>query len=133
MALVTTPARVTRAIELRNLAVDLIAARGVMSDAQDGDRSIQVMAFDEDRLSVLYKTPRVTLRGAEAPPPFRPKGYMIEVWFDGRKTLSVHWDHEGPVEVVTFKPGDWEKNDRGSVGARGVIKRIAAATREWRI
>ena len=110
MALVTNPARVTRAIELRNLAVDLIASRGVMSDAEDGGRSIKVMTYDSDRVSVLYKTPRVNLSGAEAPPPFRPKDFMVEVWFDGRKRLSVHWDHEGPVEVVTFRPGEWENS-----------------------
>ncbi|MGM4962976.1 hypothetical protein AB7714_05680 [Tardiphaga sp. 1201_B9_N1_1] len=110
MALVTNPARIARAIELRNHAVDLVASRGAMANANDGGRSVQVMAFDEGRLSVLYKTPRTTLSSADAPAPFRPKGFMIEVWFDGRKTMSVHWDHEGPVEVVTFKPGDWENS-----------------------
>jgi hypothetical protein len=33
---------------------------------------------------------------------------MLDVWFDGHKTMSVHWDHEEPVEVIAFKPGEWE-------------------------
>jgi hypothetical protein len=77
-------------------------------DAEDGGKTIQVMVFEGDRLSVLYKTPRVILSGRDAPAPFRPKGFMLEVWFDGRKTMSVHWDHEEPVEVVAFRPGEWE-------------------------
>lgn len=108
MALVRGPARVARAIELRNLAVDLVALRGRMVDAEDGDRTVQVMMLEENRLSVLYKTPTTTLGDGGAPLQFRPKGYMLEVWFDGRKALSIHWDHNGPVEVAAFTPGEWE-------------------------
>jgi hypothetical protein len=107
MALVQSAARIARATELRDLAVDLVALRGAMADAGDGSKTIQVMTFEGDRLSVLYKTPRATLSTGEAPA-FRPKDFMLEVWFDGRKTMSVHWDREEPVEVVVFKPGGWE-------------------------
>jgi hypothetical protein len=110
MALVRSAARIARATELRNLAVDLVALRGAVADADDGGKTIQVMMFEGDRLSVLYKTPRVTLSNGGAPAPFRPKDFMLEVWFDGRKTMSVHWDHEEeqPIDVVAFKPGEWE-------------------------
>jgi hypothetical protein len=27
---------------------------------------------------------------------------------DGRKTMSIQWDHEEPIDVFTFKPGEWE-------------------------
>jgi hypothetical protein len=79
-----------------------------MVDAEDGGKTIQVMMFEKERLSVLYKTPRVTLSTGGAPAPFRPKDFMLDVWFDGHKTMSVHWDHEEPVEVIAFKPGEWE-------------------------
>jgi hypothetical protein len=108
MALVLSAARIVRATELRNLAVDLVALRGAMADAEDGGKPIQVMTFEGDRLSVLYKTPRVTLSTGGAPGPFRPNNFMLDVWFDGRKTMSVHWDNEEPVDVVAFKPGEWE-------------------------
>ena len=108
MALVRSAARIARATELRNIAVDLVALRGAVADADDGGKTIQVMMFEGDRLSVLYKTPRVTLSNGGAPAPFRPKDFMLEVWFDGRKTMSVHWDHEEPIDVVAFKPGEWE-------------------------
>jgi hypothetical protein len=57
---------------------------------------------------VLYKTPRVTLSDGGAPAPFRPKGFMLDVWFDRRKTMSVQWDHEEPIDVLMFKPREWE-------------------------
>src|SRR6266404_519279 len=99
MGLVKSAARIARATELRNLAVDLVALRGAMADAGDGDKTIQVMMFESDRLAVLYKTPRVTLSTGGAPPSFRPKGFMLDVWFDSRKTMSVQWDHEEPIDV----------------------------------
>jgi hypothetical protein len=108
MASTRSAARIARATELRNLAVDLVALRGAMADAFDGDKTIQVMVFEADRLSVLYKTPRVTLSDGGAPAPFRPKGVMLDVWFDRRKTMSVQWDHEEPIDVRMSKPGEWE-------------------------
>ena len=108
MASIRSAARIARSTELRNLAVDLVALRGAIADAFDGDKTIQVMVFEADRLSVLYKTPRVTLSDGGAPAPFRPKGFMLDVWFDRRKTMSVQWDHEEPIDVRMFKPGEWE-------------------------
>src|ERR1700722_14645560 len=108
MALVRSPARIARATELRNLAVDLVAQRGGMADVEDGDRIVKVMTFEDDRLSVLYKTPTATLSDGGAPAKFRPKDFMVDVWFGGHKTMSVEWDHDGPVEVFVFKPGEWE-------------------------
>src|ERR1700720_2612990 len=110
MALVRSAARIARATQLRNLAVELVALRGAMADAEDGGKTIQVMTFEGDRLSVLYKTPRVPVSTGGAPAQFRPKDFMVDVWFDGRKTMSVQWDHEETVEVVAFKPGEWENS-----------------------
>lgn len=108
MPLVRNAVRIARATELRNLAVDLVALRGAMTDAQAGNKNIQVMMYESDRLAVLYKTPRLDLSTEGAPAWIQPKGFMVDVWFDGRKTLSIQWDHEGPIDVFTFKPGEWE-------------------------
>jgi hypothetical protein len=51
MALVRSAALIARAAELRNLAVDLVALRGSMADAEDGGKTIQVMMFEKERLS----------------------------------------------------------------------------------
>jgi len=107
---VKNAARIARATELRNLAVDLVALQGKMTDAVDGDKTIQVMMFENDRLAVLYKTPRLMLSTGGAPAQFQPRGFMVDVWFDGRKTMSIQWDHEEPIEVSVFKPGEWEES-----------------------
>jgi hypothetical protein len=39
----------------------------------------------------------------------QPKGFMVDVWFDKRKRLSVQWDHDEPIEILMYKPGDWEE------------------------
>ncbi|OKO69091.1 hypothetical protein AC630_37565 [Bradyrhizobium sp. AS23.2] len=108
MALIQNAARIARATELRNLAVDLVAIRGAMTDARAGNTKIQVMTFENERLAILYKTPRSDLSTEGAPAWIQPKGFMLDVWFDGRKTLSMQWDNEGPVDVFIFKPGEWE-------------------------
>ncbi|WP_426434053.1 hypothetical protein [Bradyrhizobium genosp. P] len=108
MASVRSAARIARATELRNLAVDLVALRGAMTDASDGDKTIEVMMFENDRLAILYKTPRLRLSTGGAPAQFQPKGFMVDVWFDGHKTMSIQWDHEEPIDVFVFRPGEWE-------------------------
>ena len=108
MALARSPARIARAIDLRNVAVDLVAMPGRIAEAQDCDRTVQVMMFEGERLSILYKTPTTILGDGGAPAEFRPKDFMLDDWFDGRKTLSVHWSHDGLAEVVESKPGEWE-------------------------
>jgi hypothetical protein len=74
MALVRNAARIARATELRNLAVDLVALRGAMTDAQAGNKNIQVMMYENDRLAVLYKTPRLDLSTEGAPAWIQPTG-----------------------------------------------------------
>ncbi len=115
------PARIARAVELRNLAVDLVALRGGMANAEDGSRTIQVMMFEGNRLSVLYKSPRVILSGGDAPPPFRPKGFMLEVWFDGRKdhvrALGPRWPRRS-CSVQAGRMGGFD--NKGAVRGRGV-------------
>lgn len=108
MALLRSTARIARATQLRNVVVDLVARRGAMVDVSDGDKTVQVMMFECDRLAVLYKTPRVILSTGDAPASIRPKGFTLDVWFERHKILSIQWDHEEPIDVFTFKPGAWE-------------------------
>ena len=46
-----------RALELRDLALAVLRARGAWRSVRGADASIQVLNFDGDGLSILYRTP----------------------------------------------------------------------------
>jgi hypothetical protein len=46
-----------RALELRDLALAVLRARGAWRSVRVADASIQVLNFDGDGLSILYRTP----------------------------------------------------------------------------
>ena len=34
--------------------------------------------------------------------------YGVDVWTRNKKVLNIHWKEREPVEVVSFRRGDWE-------------------------
>jgi hypothetical protein len=34
--------------------------------------------------------------------------YQIDVWFCGKKVLSLQWDDKDELQVISFRPGEWE-------------------------
>jgi hypothetical protein len=34
--------------------------------------------------------------------------YGLDVWTPEKKVLNLEWDDAGTVEIVSFKPGEWE-------------------------
>ncbi len=97
-----------RATDLRNLAVDLVAHGGKLVPVKKGNETIEVMAYEGARIAILYTTPRVDLRVAGVPDHVNPKSFMLDIWYDNRKRLSVQWEHDQPIDVLMYKPGDWE-------------------------
>jgi hypothetical protein len=101
-------AKLLRATELKDAAVDPVAKHGKMVGAKFMDKEIEIMAFESERLSILYKTPRLNLNCPWAPPSANPKGFLVDIWWANRKTFSVEWDHDGPIDVLLYKQGEWE-------------------------
>lgn len=85
MALVRSAARIARATELRNLAVDLVALRGALADAGDGGKIIQVMIDVRRGSSLRALQDAEGTRRRDPPPqaatnhshPFRCKAWTI--------------------------------------------------------
>jgi hypothetical protein len=48
--------------------------------------------------------------------------YVMDVW-DGGKVLSVQWADDGSAEIITYKPGTWERD----------LERHAAASQTARV
>ena len=100
-------AKLLRATELRDAAVDLVARHGKMVGAKFLGREIEIMAFENERIAILYKTPRLNLNCPWAPASANPKAFLVDI-FATRKMFSAQWEHDGPIEVLLYKPGEWE-------------------------
>jgi hypothetical protein len=34
--------------------------------------------------------------------------YALDVWWAGRKVMSLEWDHDGSLDLASFAKGDWD-------------------------
>jgi hypothetical protein len=107
MARMSQATKIQITTKLRDLAVDIVANHGRLTPVKKGAETITVMTYEDDRVAILYKTPKVDLSDAGVPAWVNPKGFMIDVWFDNAKKMSVQWDNDGPIDVLVFKAGDW--------------------------
>jgi hypothetical protein len=93
-----------RAIELRDIALALVQARGTLQSESCKSTSTvhRVLIFDSDGFKILYRTPFQRLPGATI-------SYGLDVWRNG-KVLSIEWteDDDGRVDVICYKAGPWE-------------------------
>ena len=65
--------------------------------AQRGDVTVALRGFQE-----LPEEPEATSAGIETLP------YGLGVWFRGQKVLDLEWAEAGELEIITYKPGEWE-------------------------
>jgi hypothetical protein len=101
-------AKLIRATELRDAAVDLVARHGKMVGAKFMDKDIEILAFESEHVAILYKTPRLNLDCPWAPPGANPKGFLVDIFTTSRKTFSVQWERDEQIEVLLYRPGSWE-------------------------
>ena len=108
-----------RALELRDLALAVLRARGVWQPVRVNDGTIQALTFDDDGLSILHTTPfqrlpqptgvfikyLSALHGLDLP---QNLPYGLDIWRGGKK-LNIEWSDSGQVVVVSYKAGDWER------------------------
>lgn len=76
-----------------------------------------VLGYENEGFKLLYRTPfqpipvsnKATSQGI-APSTQRAmyKAYGLDIWF-GKKVLSVQWDQEDEVEVISYRKGEWEE------------------------
>jgi hypothetical protein len=109
-----------RTIQLRDLALRVMKTLGDWEDL-DG---LRVVTFNDvpTGLSVIYTTPFQKLPGRGPAPEFakylaaqarqQPPGnlpYGLDIWAAGKKVLNIEWSSDGRVDVIRYKPGDWEQ------------------------
>jgi hypothetical protein len=112
------------ALALRDLALTVARARGSW---QTVGNKVRFLTCRLDDVRIALQTP-LQQQPSDIPPPAKylagHRGkptpvylpYVIAVW-DGGKVLTVQWADDGAVEIISYKPGAWERD----------LKRHAAA------
>jgi hypothetical protein len=114
--------RKERAIQLRDAALEIVQQRGTLEPISG--LKARVRLYRGDELIIIYRTPFQQLRryGPSAREIKQygeyqaallhqrtpdPLPYGLDIWC-GRKVLIIEWAEDGTVELVAYKPGDWE-------------------------
>ena len=91
-----------RAIELRDLALAVVKARGTM--VPPSGKRASVLTFSKDGLTVFYRTPFQQLPEGNT----KNLPYGLDIW-RGRKVMNIEWADDGRVDVVSYRQGPWER------------------------
>jgi hypothetical protein len=120
--------RHVRALELRDLALAVVRARGTWRSVQVGHGAMHLLGFDSGSLSILHRTPFQRLPQCKeisqylaalyslGSPANLP--YGLDLWSAGKK-LNVQWTDGGPATGVSYKKGDWERELEGRAAEVG--------------
>jgi hypothetical protein len=113
------------AIALRDLALTVARAHGSW---QTVGRKLRLLTCHLDDVRIALQTPLqqqpsdippltkyLAAHRGKPTPVYLP--YVMDVW-DGGKVLSLQWADDGSVEIISYKPGTWERDlERHAVAA----------------
>ena len=104
-----------RAIELRDLALSVVKARGAWTKTKPGEPNL--LMFDNGDLRIAYRSPfqkmpppsgeLIRTSMALGLMPLEKLPYGLDIWARG-KVLNVEWS-DGDVNVRSYKAGSWER------------------------
>jgi hypothetical protein len=111
--------RIKRAIVIRDKALNMLRNRGTWQTIRGpGAKSIRVLMYKATDLKMMHRTP--FQRFGETPDYAKYLAalygsnrtynlpYALDVW-SGKKVLNIEWADDGRVDLVSYKPGDWER------------------------
>lgn len=104
--------KLARVLEIRANVLRVLRDIGEWS----GEGHNRALGAKIGTISVSYRTPfqalpkvpeqlqymRALLGGKDNLP------YGLDVWTPEKKVLNLEWDDAGAIEIVSFKPGEWE-------------------------
>ena len=104
-----------RAIELRDLALSVVKARGAWQGTWGG---AGLLTYRDGGLIIAYRSPfqqlpqpsgevvRKAMAYGVMPPKSLP--YGLDIWAP-RKVLNIEWSDAGDIAVRDYKAGPWEQ------------------------
>jgi hypothetical protein len=111
--------RIKRAIATRDKALDMLRNHGTWGTVSGpGSKPIRVLMHKAGNFQMMHRTPFQRL--GETPDYAKYLAtlygsgrnynlpYALDVWC-GKKVLNIEWADDGRVELVSYKPGDWER------------------------
>lgn len=113
--------KLTRAIELRDTALQLLASAGTWAESRRQDGTpVRCLEFRRDGIEMIHRTrfQRVFAEPSDSAKYGaallgldwkRNLPYGLDIWA-GQKVLNIEWDNQGRVELVSLKRGCWEQD-----------------------
>ena len=111
----TKQAKLARAVKLRDAAIAIVRRCGTWETDRFG--VIKIMGARTGAIRIIYRTPfqpitsdqsRQKYLGALYRIPLRKNlSYGLDIWAP-KKVLNIEWSEQGKVELVSFRPGEWE-------------------------
>jgi hypothetical protein len=96
--------RKDQAIAARDRALAVLSAHGTMEKIA----RIPGGAFKNEFFQMFLRTPFQSVHGTEKNLP-----YGLDIWLlQGGKVLNIEWSDAGAIEVISYKPGEWENELR---------------------
>ncbi len=105
-------AHLQKLLNIRAKALQLVKQRGAW--VQVG--STNLLIAKPGQLTVAYRTPFQRLPAEDETTWYECAfisgkanlPYGLEAWHSDKKVLNIEWDDEGGVEVLSYRPGEWE-------------------------
>ncbi len=105
----------TRAIELRDLALAVVKARGAWQKIGNENS----LMFDNGNLCIAYRSPfqKIPQSSGEVARKAMEYGVMIpgnlphglDIWLPSGKVLNIEWSDAGEIHLASYKAGPWEQ------------------------
>jgi hypothetical protein len=119
--------KIARATYLRDAAIQIVRREGKWQEVIVDKKPIFVMGANSSKLSILYTTPFQKLpepsiskrlatdtekydsaAGLASMP--KREAFLLDIWDNQGKVLSVAWDDGKPIHIVFYRKKDWESD-----------------------
>ncbi len=111
----TREEKLARAAKLRDAAIAIVRRYGTWET--DGSGALKIMGARIDRIQIIYRTPFQSLPDDQSRQKYlaalhgiplrRNLPYGLDIWTP-KKVLNIEWDDRGRIQLVSFRPGQWE-------------------------
>ena len=102
-----------RALAIRDHVLPLIRDRGSLQRLND----VSIVTWGARALRFALRTPSSSWPNERTAPPYQQTltgqqastlPYALDVWFAGRKVMSLEWSDAGAFNLIRFTAGEWE-------------------------
>ena len=106
------PTKLARVAEVRANALRIVKESG----AWDSSGDVKCLRATVADLVIMHHTPfQKMFPETDQAKYMKAMGFKInlpyglDIWHDRKKVLNVEWSDDGALEVISYRPGEWER------------------------